>query len=230
MQSKLIQTLSFDSELFGYTVGKVNWGSFINEESFLEEASDFQLAYIFSEQELSFSSPNIFHVDTKVIFGKKLIMEENIPGISTFEGYIQKYGEKEALETLQFLALESGQYSRFKVDPRLNSQEFEKLYKLWIDKAISQGNVLVAENLAGMVTFDEKEWFAQIGLIAVHPEHRRKSWGRNLIQAAEHEVFKRGFGLLKIPTQAANLPAMNLYNDMGYSVSEKTWIYHYWRD
>ncbi|TFV97245.1 GNAT family N-acetyltransferase [Algoriphagus kandeliae] len=229
MQSKLIQTLSFDSELFGYPVGKINWDSSMTEASFLVEASNFQLVYIFSEHELPLSSPDILHVDTKVIFEKNLKAEESFSGISTLEESIQKYGEKETLQTLQFLAFESGHYSRFKVDSRQNSQEFEKLYKLWIDKAISQGNVLVAENLSGMVTFDEKEGFAQIGLIAVHPQHRRKSWGRKLIHAAEHEVFKRGFSLLKIPTQEANSPAMNLYQQMGYSLDKKTFIYHYWR-
>lgn len=226
-----IQKLSFDSELFGYSVGKVNWDSSMDEEKFLIEAKDYQLVYIFSEKPLSFSSPFIHHTDTKITFEKKLpYREEETTGVWLMEDYIHNYGEQNLQETLYFLALESGQFSRFKVDSRLKNQEFEKLYRLWVQKSVDQGNVLIADDLAGMVTFDIKESFAQIGLIAVHPEHRRKSWGRKLVHTAENQVLSKGFGHLKISTQAANIPAMNLYQNMGYSISDKIWIYHFWKE
>ena len=33
---------------------------------------------------------------------------------------------------------------------------------------------------------------------------------------------------MKIPTQKANTPALNLYKKMGYKIASQTNIYHYW--
>ncbi|NVJ86790.1 MAG: GNAT family N-acetyltransferase [Algoriphagus sp.] len=225
-----IQKLSFDSELFGYPVGKVRWNSSMTEEEFLIEAKDYQLVYILSEKPIQFSSTQILPVDIKILFEKELSENWNEEEVVPIQKFRDRTAERSIHDSLLFLGLESGKFSRFNLDPRLTSKEFEKLYELWIEKALDSGNILVAPDLAGMVTFEEKENFAEIGLVAVHPNHRRKSWGRKLIQAVELEIFNRGISKLKIPTQQSNIPAMNLYEHIGYSIAEKIWVYHFWRN
>ncbi|WP_111672169.1 GNAT family N-acetyltransferase [Algoriphagus litoralis] len=225
----MILPLPFDTNLFGYSVGKVLWTQEKNEKKILEEASGFQLVYIFSSHPLSFISKQVIHVDTKLTFSKRLENTTPLPEITSLRGKPEFINNPQLASQLQFLALESGTYSRFKTDPRLRKNEFEQLYQLWIQKAIAGENILIAPEMAGMITYDIQESNAQIGLIAVHPDHRRKSWGKKLLMAAEDEVLAQGAHTLLIPTQEANLPAVKLYTEMGYLLQERTYIYHYWK-
>lgn len=225
----MITPLPFDSDLFGYPVARKLWSQGDDEDQFLEQARQFQLVYIFSSTPISFVSPRLRHVDTKLSFIKALENSHVPEGISLLGKDSSLLQDASIVQILQFLALESGTYSRFKTDPRLRQGEFEKLYQLWIQKAMSEGNILMAPEMAGMVTFDIKGPHAQIGLIAVHPDHRRKSWGKNLVFAAEAQAVIQGAVSMLIPTQEENSPAVKLYTDLGYELKERTFIYHFWK-
>ena len=225
----MITVLPFDSDLFGFPVGKMPWTPEDDERKFLAETSSFQLVYIFSPNPISFTSKQIIHVDTKLTFFKGLNNPRSGEEITLLSRNPKALENFKFVDHLQFLALESGSFSRFKTDPRLQKGEFEKLYRLWIQKAISIGNVLIAPEMAGMITFDINEETAQIGLIAVDPEHRRKSWGKKLVLAAEKEAFAQGAKTMLIPTQEANIPAVRLYSELGYQLKEQTFIYHFWK-
>ncbi|SDC83431.1 Ribosomal protein S18 acetylase RimI [Algoriphagus faecimaris] len=225
----MIEFLPFDTQLFDYPVGSIHWRPDFTEERFIESSKDFKLVYIFSDSPISFSNRGIRHVDTKVTFEKELKAtspQESIRG-PLAKGFDEFSPEE--LETLRFLALESGLYSRFKQDPRLIHDEFERLYYLWIKQAILSGNLLLGENLEGMITFSQKNEMGRIGLVAVHPNHRQQGWGKKLILASEHVLFDQGVKTLQIPTQEANLPAMRLYKNLGYRIVEKSYVYHFWR-
>jgi ribosomal protein S18 acetylase RimI-like enzyme len=225
----MILPLPFDSDLFGYPVGKFFWAPSNDESQFLSEAEHFQLVYIFSKTPLSFSSQDILHVDTKLTYLKTLDNLQSTEEIKLLEKNSKTKMDPHIQEVLHFLALESGAFSRFKTDPRLRQGEFEKLYRLWIKKAMSEGNILMAPEMAGMITFDIKGPNAQIGLIAVHPDHRRKSWGKNLVLAAETQAAAQGAISMLIPTQEANVPAVKLYSDLGYQLYERSYLYHFWK-
>lgn len=225
----MIHPLPFDSDLFYYPVGKFTWNSTAEEAAFLADAARFQLVYIFSEMPIDFSSTRIRHVDTKLTFSK-LIDNPQSPDEISLSGKIKQALDPRQLENkLFFLALESGFFSRFKLDPRLQQREFEHLYRRWIQKAIAGGNLLIAPEMVGMITFELKGGTAQIGLIAVHPDHRRKSWGRKLVLAAEREALTQGATSMLIPTQEVNAPAVKLYTDLGYQLINRTYIYHFWK-
>lgn len=225
----MIQTLPFDSDLFAYPVGKIIWEPDFEEASFLVDSDRFQLVYVFSETPIAFSSNLIRHVDTKLTFSKTIHNPQSSDEVTLLEKIQMKMDWPQLEEKLRLLALESGSFSRFNLDPRLQQGEFEQLYHLWIKKAIAGGNLLIAPDMAGMVTFELKESIAQIGLIAVHPDHRRKSWGRKLVLAAEKEAHRQGASAMLIPTQEANAPAVKLYTDLGYHLMDQTYIYHFWK-
>lgn len=222
----MITPLPFDSELFGYPVGKAEITENWNEEAFLEEATKYQLVYIFSENHLPIINPSIQLIERRIVFEKELTgnpLTDSDPiaiGIRNYEGHLNS--------ELESLALQSGTLSRFKVDTRLNAGEFEKLYKLWIQKSVEEKGVMVAEGNAGFVSCNIKGDTAQIGLIAVDKNQRDKGIGKKLIQTAEAFAFAKGAKKMKIGTQQANHPACSLYSKLGYEVVERVGVLHYW--
>ena len=217
----MLTHLPFDSELFGYPVGKYEVTKNWDQDEFLKQTPSFQLVYLISEHELDIKSKYIQLMDVKLVFEKALKSE------STFTDNIELY-QGQLTEDLISLALASGEYSRFKVDPRLDQGEFEKLYQIWITKALQKREVLVYGALEGMVTCSVEGELGQIGLIAVKTSSRGKGIGEKLLKKAESWAFEKGARKMKIPTQKANTPALNLYKKMGYKIASQTNIYHYW--
>lgn len=217
-----IQNLSFDSEIFNYPVGKATIEEGWNEKDFPALAKDYQLVYLFSTKALDFSDPAIQLVDTKITFQKSLGPNDRI-------GEIQNYGQTELLDEVIELAYLSGVYSRFKTDPRLQNQEFEKLYKLWITKAFEKKQILTAPGNAGMTTCSVEKELGKIGLIAVSELHQGKGWGRKLVKAAEYTCRQEGAKEMQIPTQLHNAPACKLYESLGYKPAGQVFVYHWWR-
>lgn len=167
------------------------------------------------------NSSDFLLADTKVVFEKTVESQlEDSKTITEYSGPLS--------QDLIALALASGEYSRFKVDPRMSSGEFEKLYKIWITKAWEKGEVLVFEKMEGMVTWSLENNSAQIGLIAVRDTSRGKGIGESMVKKAEALAYEKGAMKMKIPTQKANVPAINLYHKLGYKVSSQTYVYHYW--
>lgn len=217
----LITPLPFDSSLFGYSVGKCLADEAWSESEFLKAAKSYRLVYLFSDELLDFRTLKIQPVDLRLTFFK------NLKRGNTESAEIKPYSGS-LTEALQCLAFESGVFSRFYTDPNFVNREFQKLYQLWIEKALTQHEVLLAKDQAGFVSCKVAEYDAQIGLIAVQTEHRGKGWGKKLIQAAENFAIHKGAQTMTIGTQSANLPASSLYQNMGYQLIEKKFIYHYW--
>jgi dTDP-4-amino-4,6-dideoxy-D-galactose acyltransferase len=217
----LITPLLFDSSLFGYAVGKCLVDEAWSESNFLEAAKSYRLVYLFSDELLDFRTLKIQPVDLRLTFFK------NLKRRNADNAEIQPYSGI-LTETLRCLAFESGVFSRFHTDPNFVNREFEKLYQLWIEKALTQHEVLLTKDQAGFVTCAVAEYDAQIGLIAVQKDQQGKGWGKKLIQAAENFAIQKGAQSMTIGTQAANLPASSLYHSMGYQLIEREFIYHYW--
>ncbi|MBN3582551.1 GNAT family N-acetyltransferase [Algoriphagus aestuarii] len=217
----MISPLPFDSSLFNYPVGKTNLCSDWNEKEFLEEAEDYQLIYIFSQNPVQFEGQDIVHVDTKLTFQKELKQETEVTEVQKWEG--------ELVPELVDLAFLSGSFSRFKLDNRLKNGEFENLYSIWIQKAWKGKQILTAHEIAGMVTVDSEKEIGKIGLIAVSEKHQGKGWGKKLIRAAESKACSQEAKFMQIPTQEKNIPACNLYTSLSYSIIEKVYVYHWWK-
>lgn len=171
---------------------------------------------------LSINGSEIKEIETRLVFEKELIENQKTDlGIKKFDGNLNS--------ELESLAFQSGAFSRFKTDKRLKSGEFEKLYKLWIQKFLEDGRVLVADGNSGFVSCNIKSDLAEIGLIAVEKNQRGKSWGTRLIHAVENFAFARGAKKMRIGTQEANQPASSLYSKLGYEVVERVRVGHYWK-
>jgi dTDP-4-amino-4,6-dideoxy-D-galactose acyltransferase len=220
----IIQTLAFDSQLFGYPVGKFHADKETNWDSFLEKAKPYQLIYVFSDSEIPNPPDCLRFVNSKYVFGKKLteVRKEKRAEL-TIESYSGVLSDN-----LLDLALQSGEYSRFKTDPRLSSGEFEKLYKIWIEKALLEDVVLVdSAHHSGLVSLSISGSAASIGLLAVDINSRGYGIGKALLNAAEEKAITLGAAYMKIPTQGENLAAVSFYKNNGYQLIESSLNYHF---
>lgn len=147
---------------------------------------------------------------------------------------VVEYGGPPDAPDLLSLALESGQYSRFRVDPRFPRQGFERLYHQWIINSVQR---LIAETtlvtrsgdqLTGMVTVGEKSGRADIGLIAVSAAARGQGLATQLVRAANTWGESHGYAIGQVVTQGANLPACRLYERCGYTKEKSEDVFHFW--
>lgn len=225
-----IDKLEWDSNLFGYNVGRLDDTNFRSQDS-----SDFKLLYLYSDKEIIELEKNL--VDKKITFIYQ-ISDSRISGeqssnilIQPYEDLIHDYNE------LLTLTYESGIYSRFYVDKNFQNNEFEKLYKIWIDNSLKKINALdvfVAveeKTILGFVTLERKTpEIAAIGLIAVSSRVRGKKIATNLIQHIKKIAKENNFKQIQVVTQLDNLPAVKLYESNGFKLNEVKYIYHIWNN
>ena len=226
----MIEKLVWDSDFFGYPVGRLEIGNSdqIQLIPFLEEGKKYKLIYLISEERLNVQIKNLQLVDVKTRLRKKirtkfLTLDENIGEYT---------GEQD--DQLKKLALQSGIYSRFRIDAHFTNNEFEKLYVKWIEDSIKKtiaDKVIVYKDdgkCNGFVTIKFKGDFTEIGLIAVDEQSRGNGIAKRLLNHAERIAVSNGFNKIEVVTQFENLPAMSLYKNAGYQIISKKFIYHLW--
>lgn len=216
----MIIPLPFDSELFGYPVGTSKIDDSWDEQKFLLEASDFRLVYLFSDEIVKRSNSLNVHHDTKLVFWKSLTESKQKAQLDLYQGPLT--------DEICKLAFLSGAKSRFKTDPFFQNQEFEKLYLIWIKKAIEKKQLLAFPQLEGMVTLEVENGHAKVGLLVVSESHQGKGLGSQLVSGAEHFAWQHGASSIEIATQERNKAAVKLYQKQGYELSSRTYIYHFW--
>ncbi len=229
----LIEALAWDSSFFGFSIGRCCLQD-VAEIDVLRSTSDtasFDLIYVEkenpSQSEIDILSESLPLMDRKVRF-RKTVGSANAALPAEADCYREPLSEE-----LLSLALESGTYSRFRLDPHLRPR-FAKMYRAWIEKSLSgelADAVLVTrhhETLSGFVTLQKKEDTGHIGLLAVHPEMRGQGIGRKLMQATDAWFKDNQCAVAEVCTQLANAPACGLYAKSGYAIAIETAIFHWW--
>lgn len=230
----MIERLDWDSSFFGLEAGRVRLtdDSKVNEVLKEFNNSQFDLIYLFSnpeniEQQKSLEETGIFLADQKVLFAKQIkeapLIESSVISID------------EMVPGLVDLALQSGEYSRFKKDPRL-TKFYEPLYKEWILKSLQVNfdDVVYivkdkADNIQGLVTIRKSGSSGRIGLIAVDRKFRGSGIGSQLIEQAENWCISHSLKKLEVITQMDNKPATKFYSNSGFTVRNIENIYHLWK-
>ena len=80
----------------------------------------------------------------------------------------------------------------------------------------------------GMINCLHKIGRLDIGLFAVAEEARGRGYGRNLLSAVEFFAHECRVDEISVSTQLENIPAMSLYQAMGYKIFETQQVYHIW--
>ena len=171
-------------------------------------------------------------VDEKVTYLKQI--SNAIHATQSHSYVIASYLLTEPEPTLISLALESGVYSRFKLDPSFPTELWEKLYTCWITRAVRKEiawEVLVVKDggdVLGVVTLGSKGKRGAVGLLGVEPKSRGMGIGTILISAGERCFAERGYADVQIVTQRSNTAACRLYESCEYQIEAIDNIFHFW--
>jgi len=233
------ERLNWDSAFFGFEVARITDPDIdIGElSSQLDELSGqgYKLVYFparrkYSETEIA--ALNGIFVDEKTTFATDLADPE--VERQARMGVCEPYSPTMAKLDMIRLAVQSGEYSRYTVDPKVPRKKFEELYSIWMERAIAKeiaDEVLIirdAARIAGMVTLEKTDSSGSIGLVAVDEAFRGRNYGERLVRAAQRWFIEAGCTRSTVVTQGANAPACGLYRKCGYKETEKRFFYHFW--
>lgn len=239
MKEKEVTELSWDSKKFGFKVARINQpilnktklGFIINKL----KQKKVHLAYWMVNPEYQISKEAAlahggFLADQKVTFIRRINKDVGYNHDNSIVSYIHKPVNKKFIS----LALQSGEYSRFKVDPNFKKNEFYKLYKAWIVNSLNgkiADEVLVFKQgsiTAGLITLGNKNNRADIGILAVDEKFRGLSIGYRLIQAAISYFSKNNYTYCQVVTQKRNTMACKFYIKCGFKEERVNNVYHFW--
>lgn len=227
----MIKKLTWDSEFFGYPVGVLKAKEYDRalHRTFLREAKDYRLVYVFLDRPIARKPKGFRLVDKKAVFVRKTEEVDRTTG----PGRIVRFRDKPDSALIR-LAMESGKHSRYRTDPGFQNNEFRKLYRRWIENSVSGVSAKatyvcrVGDETAGFVTVQADGKTASIGLIAVSGKFRGKGIGAALVRHAAAKASDFGCGTITVATQLDNAPAVRLYERCGFRLGSVKTIYHYW--
>jgi len=231
--------LEWDTKFFGYKIAKIlvtqDSKAQIDQTISMLKSEDFKLAYLFVSPEDDISNDSIKAcsgqlVDEKVIYSYSIDKQINY----NVDNYIVIYNEDNATEELIQLTLQSGAYSRYRIDTNFRNNEYENLYQEWIKKSVTKeiaDQVLVYKeegHILGFITIRIAEGQGTIGLLAVDEKSRGKSIGKKLLTSSFAYFHNNNIARIEVVTQRGNQIACRFYESCGFNVSEIVNVYHLW--
>jgi dTDP-4-amino-4,6-dideoxy-D-galactose acyltransferase len=232
-----IHELSWDSAFFGYNVGKIeikNLPENVSKINAAIEAGDFDVVYCYalpeegSPRDIETVIKNASWVDGRITYVKRIEKKH----ITKSPSYVST---NQLTDQLYDLAIQAGEYSRFRSDERFSVTIYKALYQKWIEKSVKReiaDEVLVHisnGNILGMITIGSKKNRADIGLLSVDNAARGNGIGKALLEYAENYAAKNGFEELQVVTQQQNVGACSLYEKLGFKKESIINIFHIWK-
>ena len=249
-----VEPLGWDTTQFGFGVGELTGdpvaGDFASDtvddvEAALHVArqSGTQLVYLKSHgiapdalaRLTAAASVDSIYADGRAVFAKSITTRAE-PGASEAPRVLPYPVELPSPE-LVALALQAGEHSRFRQDPRFPQAAFVRLYSEWVRRSTLRevcSEVLVARTShspnspAGFVTVTATSEAASVGLIAVSANARNLGIGAALLSGAEHVAHTAGCRQIRVVTQQSNQAACGLYRKSGYYLVQQSFVYHLW--
>ena len=218
--------LEWDSNFFELKIGRMQNDESLDLNSALNQRKKekYKLIYLFSEAKVETVFPL---VDEKVNY-EYLISELEK------ETDLEFYPDQTVSPQLLKLAMDSGIYSRFKLDNKFPSHKFTKLYTLWIENSVNKtfaDDIIIIKKdqiIAGMVTVKTEGGTGRIGLIAVDGNFRGQDIGTQLLNKCKTYFKQKNCSSIEVPTQLQNKGACNFYEKNGFKIKSISHIYHCW--
>ncbi len=238
--NKTYKFLPWDTRFFGYKIAFLKSNNI--ESNALQiilnklKSEQFKLIYWYVAPDDTVSN------DSAKIIGAKLV-DEKITYIKNISNYssspkipLNIYSINTSFQNnkLKSLALQSGEFSRFRIDNNFKNNEFEKLYTTWIEKSIKRiiaKDVLVYKkhnNISGLITIGIKNKRGNIGLVAVDKNARGKSIGEKIMHSAISKFIEWNLKYIQVVTQKANKIGCKFYESFGFEIEKIENIYHIW--
>lgn len=231
-----VELLEWDSNFFGIKVGKLVLNQIESWDD--QNLATWDLIYVFVSPENKavnsfLKAKNLKIVDEKISFRMDLNQADSqLAKNKNILSYQPGLKDKDLIK----IGLQSGIYSRFKVDPKFHNQHFEKLYNTWMQKSINReiaNEVFVYQDLQnemkGVITLKENNKCIEIGILAIDEKFRGQRIGKQFIEEAKRYCLLKGIHCLKVVTQKQNREACSFYTNCGFQESNIVNIYHYWK-
>lgn len=223
----MMKKMEWDSDFFNLNVGQLDF----NEYKDSLDVESYNLLYVVSSEDFDFRLKGFENSFTE----QKIKFYKELKATQQLSADVFPYQYTDNIHEVYELAFESGKHSRFLLDKKFSPEKFKELYKLWINNSISKNfadDVLLYKHegkTVGLLTYKTIQKDAFVGLIAVSAEHQGKGIGGIMLQHLETFLYQNGIHTLTIPTQGENQQACYFYTKLGYSISETTYIKHYWK-
>lgn len=243
MHNPALEELVWDSELLGFSVGRIS--SIMDRDEVLQLLSiarrrKMRLVYWSTPSEtLTPAIRDEFRTSLIVeqVTFRKLISDQNTATTSMTGFSLSQFFEPRHSPELLELAMQAGHLSRFRLDTKFSNEVFQRLYRIWIERSCTReiANTVVvirdsSETIAGMITLTVKEKCCSIGLVAVGPSFRRRGLGGALMRNAELFAREHECSEISVVTQLQNYDAIRLYEASGFAASERVTWFHFWLD
>lgn len=232
-----VRPREWDSAFFGYPVAAVSFAappSPVDVRAAIAEAQSAgtRLLYLFlppieAALRRAIEQEGAKAMGRKVDYGKDLRLPVDVPAGDDVVPC------RESTPQLERLALQSGIYSRFRLDDGFRNREFERLYGEWLASSLRGDDgkrTYIAGDLAaprGLITV-EPGTGVRIGLLAVEVRQRGQGLGHRLVAEAERFARQYRFAELRVATQAENPAACRLYESCGFRRVSEIEIFHAW--
>lgn len=227
-----LESLPWDSSFFGYSVGRIEADEFFSFDE--ADWSAYDVIYIMSDpanqelrQRIVATGARLY--DEKVTFLKRPSIVKVSKSVRSYRpSVLNEYDE------VVEIGVQSGVYSRFKMDNRFGPDAFRKLYQIWmrnsIERRIAREVFIYQDGVKpeGVITLGEKNGRADIGILAVDEASRGKQIGQQLIRAAEAFCLEHTYEHLQVVTQLANETACRFYEKCGFSIDTIINVHHWW--
>lgn len=233
------ELLEWDSHQFGFLVAKIdgNIESLETISRILEKLKheNVRLVYFPSKSQLdidAISKVNGILVDKKTHFLLNL-NNYKIPKLDEYK-LVEKHLNTRLGEDLIELAIQSGEFSRFSVDPNFPRDKFLNLYRVWIERSITHEiahevfTIQDDDKAVGLITVGSVNGRGDIGLLAVNEHYRGRQYGKLLVFTAIQWFQDNNFKLAQVITQGENSRACNFYTKCGFKVEKTEYYYHFW--
>ncbi|MCK6488896.1 MAG: GNAT family N-acetyltransferase [Planctomycetes bacterium] len=236
-----LEPLPWDSSHFGFGVARCTYArprsGQLAELRTRMRAASLRLCYLFAEAAEGPDSdldPQAPLVDLKTTFVRALTGL----GPAAAEPALRPLRGTALTPALLALTIASGWSSRFRRDPCLPAAKADALYEIWIRRSLA-GEIADqvfawcdngSDQPLGFVTIALREDMGSIGLIAVAPAARGRGIGASLVDAALRHASAKGAQRLEVVTQGANQEACRLYQRCGFTLAQRSRVFHVWAD
>jgi dTDP-4-amino-4,6-dideoxy-D-galactose acyltransferase len=235
---QLFKHLNWDSSFFGFPVASLVHSENINIESILSSLKEggYKLVYVFVPQAGPLPEKSILEryggllVDQKVTYRYAFPKEQNF--ISCPQIKLNEFSKVNG--ALAELAVRSGVYSRFNIDPDFDKNLFRNMYLEWIKNSVSgeiADYVITYHQMKepeGLVTLKINGDTGKIGLICVSEAAQGKGIGTVLLNEVFIICSRMKIKNLEVISQERNIPACRLYEKNGFIRNDLKFVYHFW--
>ncbi len=232
------EKLEWDSNFLKFNVAKVSLKiTDVDINEIIEKAKKqkIKLIYFFINPDNKYFIKKIINekgllVDEKITFSQSILNDE----ITFIDSNIELYKDNKITKELIDIAIQTAEFSRFRVDKNFDEDLYKKMYTIWIENSIykKMANTIyvykIKNKINGLITLKDKKHTGTISLIGVNNTERGKNIGSKMIKTAIIYYKNKNIKEIEVVTQKANKLACKFYEKNNFSIKSVQNIYHLW--